>query len=78
MGDPIGSYSRPAETWCLADFRRLICLKAVYGRPRIADHPSVRRWLVMSDLNRTQSGAARACTCTRIGKVFGFRIAWNQ
>jgi hypothetical protein len=20
MGDPIGSYSRPAETWCLADF----------------------------------------------------------
>jgi len=23
MGDPIGSYSRPVETWCLADFRGL-------------------------------------------------------
>ena len=28
MGDPIGSYSRPAETWCLAGFRGLMSFEA--------------------------------------------------
>jgi hypothetical protein len=41
MGDPIGSYSRPVETWCLADFRGLKSFAARFVVSlRIADQLS--------------------------------------